>query len=294
MSITAQLHDSVKLPGGATLVNGFAFESRRTGSGRALLQNGQELEVYDLYEVFAGERAPTAVFPLPRPGWDRGVHSVSPSATFAVFSGQRAVRAVGLGGKTLWEYQHGCWGPELGHAHTGDEQEVCRGLVTADDASDRGVLRMPHRPPISEALQFLEDELESGHRDLAELTTRDVWPAFLRFGRRRFATAATPDADGLLFQYGTHAFSGPPMFTLDLARQFEINNAEGGHDHYVQVHCELRYVPQPSLQDLGAFNSWFFHDTGDDFDAWVDSLSVRLELLQDRKPAEISLYEEAV
>ncbi|GGW51877.1 hypothetical protein [Streptomyces xantholiticus] len=128
MSITAQLRDSVRLPGGGALVNGFAFESRGDGPRRALLQNGQELEVYDLHEVFAGERAPTAVFPLPWPGWNRGVHSVSPEGTFAVFSGQRAVRAVGLGGETLWEYRHGCWGPEIGHPHTGDEQEVCRGL----------------------------------------------------------------------------------------------------------------------------------------------------------------------
>ncbi|MGW5210125.1 hypothetical protein ACWEQO_02600 [Streptomyces sp. NPDC004051] len=127
MSITAQLRDSVRLPGGGALVHGFALESRGDGSRRALLRNGYELEVYDLHELLAGERAPTAVFPLPWPGWDRGVHSVSPEGTFAVFSGQRAVRAVGAGGETLWEYRHGCWGPELDHPHTGDEQEVCRG-----------------------------------------------------------------------------------------------------------------------------------------------------------------------
>ncbi|MEV3993547.1 hypothetical protein AB0J57_32055 [Streptomyces sp. NPDC049837] len=128
MSINARLRDSVRLPGGAALVNGFAFESRGDGSRRALLRSGRELEVYELDEIFAGERAPSAAFPLPWPAWDRGVHSVSPDGTFAVFSGQRAVRAVGRGGQTLWEYRHGCWGPELGHAHTGDELEVCRGL----------------------------------------------------------------------------------------------------------------------------------------------------------------------
>jgi hypothetical protein len=128
MSITAQLRDSVRLPGGGALVNGFALENRGDGSCRALLRNGHELEVYDLRELFAGERAPTAAFPLPWPRWDHGVHSVSPDGTFAVFSGQRAVRAMGRDGKTLWEYRHNCWGPELGHPHTGDEQEVCRGL----------------------------------------------------------------------------------------------------------------------------------------------------------------------
>ncbi|MFC8262690.1 hypothetical protein ACFUNF_35030 [Streptomyces sp. NPDC057291] len=153
---------------------------------------------------------------------------------------------------------------------------------------------MPRRPPISEALQILRDELESGRRELAELTAREVWLAFLRFGRRRFDTAVTPDSDGLLFQYGTHAFSGSPMFTLDLTRQFEINDAEGEHDQYMQVHCELRYVPRPSLQNLGTFDSWFFDDAGDGLDAWAESLNARLELLRDRKPAEISLYEERI
>ncbi|MFF0087652.1 hypothetical protein ACFYR1_49725 [Streptomyces canus] len=151
---------------------------------------------------------------------------------------------------------------------------------------------MPHRPPISEALSFLREELESGHRKLAGLTACAVWSAFLRFGRQRFDTAATPDSDGLLFQYGTYAFGGPSMFTLDLTRQFEVNDAEGEHDHYVQIHCELRYEPQATLRKLGTFDSWFFHDADGDLDAWADSLSGHLELLQHHKPAEINLYEE--
>lgn len=127
MSITAQLRASVKLPGGGALVNGFALDGHGSGAYRALLDNGSELRVHDLGEVFAGGRVPSAVFPFPWPGWKRGVHSVSPDGTFAVFSGQRAVRAVGKGGETLWEYRHACWDPRIGHPHTGDEQEVCPG-----------------------------------------------------------------------------------------------------------------------------------------------------------------------
>ncbi|MEU8436097.1 hypothetical protein AB0F18_24970 [Streptomyces sp. NPDC029216] len=145
MSINAQLRDSVGLPGGDALVNGFAFEGRSGGARRALLRNGQELEVYDLDELFGGERAPGAVFALPWPGWDRGVHSVSPDGSFAVFSGQRAVRAVGVGGEVLWEYRHGCWGPELGHPHSGDEQQVCQGLEHGScRVSDDGRLVWAH------------------------------------------------------------------------------------------------------------------------------------------------------
>ncbi|MFC7513116.1 hypothetical protein ACFQV4_35840 [Streptomyces thermocarboxydus] len=126
MSITAQLRDSVRLPGGRELVSGFALEDRRDDPYRALLRNGHELEVYDLRELFSGSARRRPSF-LPWPRWDQGVHSVSPDGTFAVFSGQRSVRAMGADGKTLWEYRHSCWGPELDHPHTGDEQEVCRG-----------------------------------------------------------------------------------------------------------------------------------------------------------------------
>ncbi|MER8235687.1 hypothetical protein [Streptomyces sp. NPDC094049] len=153
---------------------------------------------------------------------------------------------------------------------------------------------MPHKPSINEALQFLQDELGGSHNELGGLTARDAWMAFLRFGGQRFDTPATPDSDGLLFQYGTYAFNGPRMFMLDLTRQFEINDVEGEHDHYVQIHCELRYAPQPPLEDLGTFDSWFFHDSGGDLDTWAASLGVRLKPLWDHKPAEIRLYEDPI
>lgn len=153
---------------------------------------------------------------------------------------------------------------------------------------------MPKEPLIGEALQILRAELGRGQRRLADLTAGDAWPAFLCFGRQRFNTPATPDSDGLLVQYGTHAFGGPPMFILDLARQFEISDADGEHDHYTQVHCELRYVPQPSLRELGTFSSWFFHDAGGDLDTWAASLGGRMEPLRDHKPAGIHLYEEPI
>lgn len=154
---------------------------------------------------------------------------------------------------------------------------------------------MPYKPSINEALQVLRDELGGSPGELdGSLTTHDAWTAFLRFGGQRFETPATPDSDGLLFQYGTYAFDGPPMFMLDLTRQFEINDADGEHDHYVQIHCELRYTPRPPLKDLGTFGSWFFHDSGDDLHTWAASLGVRLKPLRDHEPAGIRLYEDPV
>ncbi|MET9387901.1 hypothetical protein ABZY09_44665 [Streptomyces sp. NPDC002928] len=155
---------------------------------------------------------------------------------------------------------------------------------------------MTRRPPIGEAMGLLESELRAGRRALAYPDTEDAWLAFLRFGRRLFDVPDTPDADGLLLQYGTHSFDGPPTFTLDLARQFEIADSNDNYDHYVQVHCELRYRPAPALQALGSFDSWFFHGTRDDLDEWAQRLSERAAWTTIRmlKPAEIRLYQEQV
>ncbi|MFE4608857.1 hypothetical protein ACFRK5_10945 [Streptomyces niveus] len=147
---------------------------------------------------------------------------------------------------------------------------------------------------VEEALDLLRAELEVGRSAKAELTTRAAWPAFTRFGRQRFATAPTPDSDGLLFQYGTYAFSGRPMFTVDLTRQFDISDGDGEHDRYVQVHCELRYECEPALDALGSFNSWFFHDADADLDEWLADMEVQLELLLVRGPSEVDVYEESV
>ncbi|MFD9003032.1 hypothetical protein ACFV0T_18970 [Streptomyces sp. NPDC059582] len=143
---------------------------------------------------------------------------------------------------------------------------------------------------------LLENELWVGRWPLAHLDTEDAWLAFLRFGRRLFDVPHRPDADGLLFQYGTYSFDGPVSFMLDLTRQFEMADSDGEHDHYVQVHCELRFSPAPALQALGGFDSWFFHDAGDDLDEWAGELTRRAAwtTMRTLKPVEIRVYQEQV
>ncbi|MEV5843696.1 hypothetical protein AB0M32_17215 [Streptomyces sp. NPDC051985] len=149
---------------------------------------------------------------------------------------------------------------------------------------------------MDEAVGMLEDELASGLQSLDDLETEDLWLAFLRFGRQPFNVSDTPDADGLLFQYGTYAFDGLPAFTLDLTRQFEISDSDGDHDHYVQVHCELRYGVAPALEALGSFDSWFFHGAGNDLEEWAQGLTVRAAwtTIHRLKPTEIRVYQEQV
>ncbi|MEV7119624.1 hypothetical protein [Kitasatospora griseola] len=145
-TVEAVLRGAVALPGGRELVNGFGVEGR-AGSRRAVLRDGARLAVFDLDAVFDGRMEPSVVFPLPWPGWTGGVHTVSPDGSFAVFSGQRAVRAVNSDGTTRWEYPHPCWGPELGHPHSGDEQEVCAGSEQGSCwVSDDGRVVWAHTP----------------------------------------------------------------------------------------------------------------------------------------------------
>ncbi|MGY0021255.1 hypothetical protein [Streptomyces sp. cg35] len=111
---------------------------------------------------------------------------------------------------------------------------------------------MHDRARMEEARDVLPAELEVGRSTKAELTTWAARLAFMRLARQRLATAPTPDSDGLLFQYGTHAFSGRPMFTVDLKRQFDISDDGGEHDHYVRIHCELRYECEPAVDALAS------------------------------------------
>ncbi|GAA2462845.1 hypothetical protein [Streptomyces lavendulocolor] len=153
---------------------------------------------------------------------------------------------------------------------------------------------MSDRPRLEEALDILSAELAMGRSTTTGLTTKAAWLAYTRFGRQRFETAATPDSDGLLFQYGTYVFSGRPMFTVDLTRQFGISAADGEYDRYVQVHCELRYEPELALDALGRFDSWFFHDTEADLDQWFATMQGHLEPLLERVPSAMAVYEEPV
>ncbi|GAB2822546.1 hypothetical protein GCM10022221_20680 [Actinocorallia aurea] len=124
---------------------------------------------------------------------------------------------------------------------------------------------------MTHALEDLRREVGSAEADV-RVSADHAWQAFLRFARVRYNVAELPDADGLLFQFGTHALSGTRAFVLNFTRQFEITDAAGEHDHYLQVQCELEYEPTPSLEGLGTFSSWFFHDSGEGVEDWRESL----------------------
>jgi hypothetical protein len=155
---------------------------------------------------------------------------------------------------------------------------------------------MARRQPIDDAVALLEGELGTGQQALADLVSEGVWQAFLRFSRRRFDVSDAPDADGLLFQYGTYSFDGPARFMVDLTRQFEVIDDDRDHDHYVQLHCEIRYGSERALEALGSFDSWFSHGDGADLEEWARTLTERSAWTTVRAftPTQVRVFQEQV
>jgi hypothetical protein len=158
---------------------------------------------------------------------------------------------------------------------------------------------MPIRPHPSAALPLLRRELPTEPTEPNPPTAQQAWSAFLRFAHYRFAIPDTPDADGLLFQYGPDPAADPPAFTLDLTRQFAVTDPTGDHDHYTQIHCELHYKPSPALRILGTFTSWHFPDPDDtdpypELASWAQQMCHHLTSVRTLRPAGFHLYEEQV
>jgi len=112
---------------------------------------------------------------------------------------------------------------------------------------------------------LLAEERQSA--DVVEAILR----AFGRFAVIRFAVPEGSDTDGLLFQYGVYNFTGCPMFTLDLLRQFELRDQRGEHAAYRQAGYELLFVPTDRLTGLGRWESWWFDRPAieDDLESWL-------------------------
>lgn len=119
------------------------------------------------------------------------------------------------------------------------------------------------------------------HSSALDTTVRHV-----RFPRRR--RPALP-VRSVLAPWPTGVLPGPhaPVRVLDEA---------GEHDHFLQVHCELVYEPRPGLAALGDFNSWFFHDSGNDVDQWAETLTSReaWAVIREYGPVKVEVYQEPV
>jgi len=125
-------------------------------------------------------------------------------------------------------------------------------------------------PSLSDTPQSLRlRELLAHHGAFhAPVSAASAWAAFKDYCREVFG----PESIGLLFQVGTYDFTGQPLFYFDPVCQFEKTDAEGEHDHYEQLHCELTCPTNQTLNSTNASLWSFDYATADDFFAAVEAM----------------------
>jgi hypothetical protein len=143
---------------------------------------------------------------------------------------------------------------------------------------------------IDEADRYLKAMLVRAGVDLAAPDLATTWRVFQEFVDVPVDTAS----DMVLFQTGVYHFYGPDQFILDFLRQFEVEDDEGEHGYFEQLHCESLYEPVPELRALGEFNRWDEED--DSRSAFFRGIEARQEFVVPAAftPVEVRIAQQAV
>jgi hypothetical protein len=146
----------------------------------------------------------------------------------------------------------------------------------------------PRLPSPSEAVDvFTSLASDSGH-EVARLTATSAWEVFIRFAAVPFQIPDVDDADGLLYGFGSHSFTGAQRFQLDLVRQFAVPD----EDEYLQFDCEMTFALDSALTALGSYDQWWWFPADDqELDLWAAAISGRPEWheLARRQPLAVEL-----
>ena len=117
------------------------------------------------------------------------------------------------------------------------------------------------------------------------------------FATVEFAVAeGLPNQDGFLFQYAAVTTFGDVGFVLGFARQFEVVEADGEHEGYVQLLAEYHFGHDEELAGLGHREDWWFPDWPETFGAWFARVSTDpvWGVLDTSKPTEFEILQEWV
>jgi hypothetical protein len=134
--------------------------------------------------------------------------------------------------------------------------------------------------PIRATARQLKQLLRDASAGLASPESlRPAWAAFRTFAVLSVETSADADSDGILYQSGVFAFGGPERYYVDLVRQFDVVDGTGEHDHYEQVHLRAPVRAQRLPVLLDRWESWWFVDRGEPFDAFVSAVEARPEFV---------------
>jgi hypothetical protein len=125
---------------------------------------------------------------------------------------------------------------------------------------------------------------------------QDFLAAVRRFAAVEFDIADAPNSDGFLFEYGTYRSLPDPGFGVGIARQFEIVDESGDHDHFIQVWGEYLYPIESDLEELGKIVLWWFRDGPVPFDDWFSAVLANpvWDALAHRPPLRFYIEQETV
>jgi hypothetical protein len=154
---------------------------------------------------------------------------------------------------------------------------------------------MPSRPPIEAA-----EETFRRVAGLADPTTipsvEELTTALRDFGAVEFDVADEPQADGILFEYGTFRSVPDPEFLIGFTRQLSAGDPDGETEGYHQLHLEYSYPVDPDLQAAGNRTEWWFRDDNVDLDRWLGSMRADpvWDVLRTKQPRAFSVFQEEV
>lgn len=165
----------------------------------------------------------------------------------------------------------------LGARLIGDDGEEYLSDGTTDDPGAHTRQNLLVRPlridEVAPAWWSLLDWEDCGAEDSV---ARQALRIFAAIGLREVESPDEPDADMLLYQFGTNNLHGESSFSLSMVRQFIKAD-----DNLVQIDCELLYSPTGELATVGSFNEWEPTDAldPDGRRAWLAGLAERPEWL---------------
>ena len=108
----------------------------------------------------------------------------------------------------------------------------------------------------SESVAAFEAYVETRGASLLKLTPQLGFTLLLAFYESaRAEPCSGPDADMLLFQWGTYNWGEGESFELSLSRQFIEADAEG-EDAISQLCLAFKYPPSSELASFGEGNRW--------------------------------------
>ena len=109
------------------------------------------------------------------------------------------------------------------------------------------------RSPLDAALVLVAAARELGH-DPDHLRPLEALAAWTAAAQVPFRVPAVPEADGLLYRFGTVSEDGVARFRLTLLRRFVCRDGHG----QCEVQCDVDVATTPELAALGEHAEWCY------------------------------------